>query len=244
MSDTQQTNAESSGQPSSISILLNVITSPQKAFEDIRKGYPLVMPLLLLMITTAFIVTFLFSNIDYEWYVEQLVQATAGDLTSAEQDQQRQGMEMMSPGVMGAIFAVIASISIPVIFCIHSAYLVIVSNINNDGFQFKQWFSFVAWCSVPMLVALLAQFVTILSSSNGQLVPEALNPLSLNALFFNLDAFAGVGKLLASIDLTMFWSIALLTIGYSQWTGKNIASSLAIVITPYVLYFGGWFLLI
>lgn len=245
MSDMPQSDAAvSSGPVSNMSILLNIFTAPQKAFEDIEKRYNFLLPLLSLTLFNAVLIIFLYSNIDYEWFVDYMVQAQAGELTNAEQDQQRQAMEMLSPGTMGAIGAISVAIFLAIMFCIYSAYLVIVSNITNDGFQFKQWFSLVTWSTMPSLVSTLAQYVVILTSSNGQIAPETLNPLSLNELFFGLDAISGVGSILATTDITMFWSIALLSIGYSKWTKKSYANSLIIVLIPYILYYSVRFLLI
>ncbi|MGX5173441.1 YIP1 family protein [Aliikangiella sp. IMCC44653] len=224
--------------PSSISILNNILLSPQKAFADLTVNYPVLLPMGLVLVLNALLVVTLFTNIDYQWYTDHMVQLQAGELSKAEQTATRQAFEMMSPGVMAGIGAVSSALFMGVIFCLLALYFVIVSNVTNDGFQFKQWLSFVSWTSIPSLIAVLASFMVIFTSSNGQIAPESLNPLSFNELFFGLNAISGVGNILATSDITMLWSIGLMIIGYSAWTKKTMLNSSFIVLLPYVLYFG------
>lgn len=223
---------------SGLSITTNIFTEPHKAFKDIQQNYPILIPLSLIVALNSIIVIMLFINIDFSWYVEYMVESTAGDKSKEQQDQVRQGIEMMSPIMMAVMSVVSQAVAKVVIFCLTSLYYVIVSNINNDGFQFKQWLSFVSWTALPSLVSSLASFVVILASNNGQIVPETIDPLSLNALFFNLDAVNGIGRILASTSITIFWTIALMTIGYACWTKKSMLQSFLIVTIPYALYYG------
>ncbi|TQV86594.1 YIP1 family protein [Aliikangiella coralliicola] len=224
--------------PKSLTIFTNIFAAPQKAYEDLKYAYPVAFPLLTIVLLNMALIIALYATIDYEWFVDHMVEMQAGDVTKAEQDQMRQGMEMMSPSMMGGFGAVMAGLGIAAIYCIQALYFVIVSGITNDGFQFKQWLSFVSWSSLPSLLGTLASAVVVFTSTDGQLSPESLNPLSLNELFFGMNAIEGMGNILATTDITMFWSIALLTIGYSKWTGKDTIKSFMIVILPFVLYYG------
>ncbi|TQV75448.1 hypothetical protein FLL45_11040 [Aliikangiella marina] len=229
---------EKTESPSSLSILTNIITTPGTAFSDMRVDYPVALPLIGIIALNALVVVLLYANIDFGWFIEHMVEAQGGDISNAEKDQMRQGMEMMSPTSMGIFGAISVAIVMLVIFCAYSLYYVIVSSITNDGFQFKQWLSFVTWTSIPSLIGTLASMVVVFMSSNGQISPETLNPLSLNALFFDFNAMEGVGNILASTDISIFWSIALMTIGYAKWTESSIGKSLGIVLVPYVIYYG------
>jgi hypothetical protein len=124
------------------------------------------------------------------------------------------------------------------VFSLHALYFVFVSNLRDDGFRFKQWFSLVCWSSMPSLIGLFASFFVVLIATNGQIVVEDLNPLSLNALFFKLNASQGLGGHLAAFDLTMLWSIALMTLGYANWTQLSYLKALFLVIAPYLVLFG------
>jgi len=233
-------------QPSSsiITILGNIFTAPSQAMVQVQERYSIAFPMLLMALLTGLAMYTYYVMVDYEWLVDYLVQSTAGDLSKAEQDQTRAGLSMMPQAVMGAVSAVSIVIFIPILYIIQAVYFVIISNINNDGYDFKQWLSFVSWTSIPSILVAIAMFVVIFTSGNGQIVPESINPLSLNELFFGMDPSKGEGKLLASIHLAQFWSLAIMVMGYQMWTKKSTASSAAIVVTPFILFYFIWYLLI
>ena len=123
-------------------------------------------------------------------------------------------------------------------------YFLIVSKVNGDGFEFKQWFSFVAWTSLPGLLAILAMFAMIFTSETMQIAPDSLNPLSLNELIFGLEPSKGMGKLLSSLHLPQFWSLAVMVIGYKAWTKKSLMSSALVVLMPIIIVYVVWLLFI
>lgn len=222
---------------SSWQIMSHIFTTPNQAYQAIQTQTPIWFPLLLTIGMSILVVILLFSNIDFEWYLEHMVEIAAGDASKAEQDQIRQAMSMMPASGMATFGAFSAAISIAVIFAIQAFYFVIVSGVTNDGIGFKQWFSFVCWSYLPGLVSGIASIMVILTSSNGQIAPETLNPFSLNALFFDMDAAKGLGNIYATTDLTLFWSMALMVLGYSQWTKRSLANSAALVLSPFALYY-------
>ena len=225
-------------------IFSNIVAAPQKAYLGIQNNYPVLFPLLSIILLNVLMILFLYASIDYEWFIDHMVELQGDDLSTAEKDQTRQALGMMSPSMMGGIGAISVAVILPIVFSIQALYFVIVSGITNDGFQFKQWFSFTAWSSIPSLIGTLASFVVILTASNGQIAPESVNPLTLNELFFGLNPIKGAGSILASTDISIFWILALMTIGYSQWTDKTLAKSFLIVSLPFVLYYGVRFLLL
>ncbi|MDQ7050850.1 MAG: YIP1 family protein [Enterobacterales bacterium] len=143
-----------------------------------------------------------------------------------------------------ALSVVTILIMIPIMYVVQSVYFVIMSNIYGDGIEFKQWYSFISWSSLPNLVAILASFAYLATSSNAQIAPDSINQLSLNELIFGLEPSKGIGKLLSTLHLAQFWSFAVMTIGYSQWTKKPVVKSASIVLTPYVIFYIAWFLFI
>jgi hypothetical protein len=230
----------------SMSIMSNIFTNPQTAFDEIKIKYPIILPLLTLIILQAALLIVMYMSIDYKWYVDEMVQRmTTADSNQEDLDAMRQGMEMMSATTTGIIGAVFASLFIAAMYSIMSLYFVIISSITNDGFKFKQWYSFIAWTSMPAVIGLLAGFVMVLTASNGQIVPESINPLSLNELIFNMDATkGGIGSILAGTSITAFWSFALMVIGYAKWTGKSTTVSAAIIFALYAVTYGIWFAIV
>jgi hypothetical protein len=229
----------------SLSIMTNIFTNPQTAFDEIKIKYPILLPLFTLILLQAALIILMYTTIDYKWFVDEMVQrVTDADSNQEDIDAMRNGMEMMSATTTGIVGAVFASLFIAAMYSVMSLYFVIISAISNDGLKFKQWYSFVAWTSMPGIVGMLAGFVMVLTASNGQIMPEAINPLSLNELIFNIDSTKGLGAVLAGTSITAFWSFALMVIGYAKWTGKSTAVSVAIIFALYAITYGIWFALV
>ena len=148
---------------------------------------------------------------------------------------------MMSQTAMASITSVTILIMVPIVYVLQSVYFVIVSNVNNDGYEFKQWLSFIAWTNMPSLLAVFAMFATIFFSANGQVPPDTLNSLSLNELFFGLEPSKGLGKLLSSIHIGQLLSFFVMVVGYQTWTKKSMANSAMIVLAPFILFYLGWY---
>lgn len=223
--------------PSNLAILLRLISAPAKAFEAISLAYPLALPFLMILIFNALFTYLAFSSLDYSWYVDNWVEQAAADLSKAEKNQIRQGMTILG-GVSGLLKAFIAAMVSTVLMCLFCLYFVVVSAIRGDGFRFSQWFSLVSWSMLPSIIGVLASIIAVVANQDGQYFPEIINPLSLNNLIFSLNPFTGLGSILASIDLSSFWTLALLTIGYSQWTRSSYLLSSVIILIPYLLIFG------
>ncbi len=222
---------------SSLAIFSNIFTSPTQAYQDLQKDSTVLFPLLLLIILNVALIFFLFSSIDYSWYVDHMVNLQAGDLSPAQQEAMRANFEKMTPNTISMIAGGSTAIGLPIIYAIYAGYLLVISNLNNDGIGFKRWFSFISWSYMPVLFGVLASFVTIVVSSNGQIAPETLNPLTLNELFFGLDPNKGIGSILAQLDITQFWVLGLMTIGYSKWTHISPLKSFLIVGFPIIAFY-------
>ncbi len=239
--ESEPSNQRESG---NIAILTNIFVAPSTGMMQAKERFSVLFPFFVMMILTGTAFYFYFSNVDYNWYVDYMVEVTAGDKSKAEQDATRDAMSMMSQGVTAVVYGIGSMVSIAIVFLLHATYFLIVSKVNGDGFEFKQWFSFVAWASMPGLLAILAMFAMIFTSENMQIAPEAINPLSLNELFFGLEPSKGMGKLLSSLHLPQFWSMAVMVIGYKAWTNKSMMSSALVVLMPFVVIYLAWLLFI
>ncbi len=227
-----------------VEILTNIFTAPSKAMRQIQTDYAITLPLLTLLGFTGAVIFIYYTSVDYDWMVDYMVQSAAGDISKAEQNQMKDAFNIMSPTAMAIVSAISATIFIAIIYVIQTVYLLIVSNVNNDGFDFKQWLSFISWSAMPSLLANVAILAVIFSSSNGQIPPDALNPLSLNQLLFEFPSSNGIGKLLETIHLPQIWSLVVMIIGYKVWTNKSSNVSTAIILAPFILIYAIWALFI
>ena len=124
-------------------ILSNIFMAPANAMQQVQERYNILFPLFSLMLATILVFSYYYVAVDYQWYVEHMVEISAGELSKSEQEQARAAFSMMSQTTMGVITTITASIGIAIVFVIQAVYFVIVSSITNDGYQFKQWMSFV-----------------------------------------------------------------------------------------------------
>lgn len=225
---------------SQVSILSDIFMTPAKGMNSLKTNTTIMLPLAVFLLFNVAFLFYCFSKVDFSWMVEQTVQAAAGDKSKSDMEQMRQGFEMfgkngmMWSGIVGVL------IMIPVIFAVQSGYYSLVSNIRGDGVKFKQWFSFTCWTALPGLISVVASFVMVFLSDNGQISQQGANPLSLNSLFFNYPPEQGIGALLTSLHLGAFWSWFVSIIGYSAWTNTSKGTASAIVIGPWVVIFGIW----
>jgi hypothetical protein len=223
-----------------MSIMTNIFAEPQIAFKNIRQEYPVIFPLSFFLVLLVVVTLTYTANVDYEWSIEQNVEMLAGDKTKAEQDAVRAQMTLMEPMTQAIVGSIVTVVGYLILFCLYAAYYLVNSNINNDGYDFKQWLSFISWTWLPKCVVLLISLVIVLISDDGQITQNSLNPISLNSLFFDLSPFSGLGSMLTTIDLSTFWTVGLMIIGYKSWTESSLSKSIMIVLTPYIIVFGIW----
>ena len=223
-----------------LATLTDIVTSPTEAFRSLREKPSILFPLLLILTANVTILLCYYNTVDFPWLVDTLVQTaidrTGGDMSQEAQEQIRKAMGSMSPSVMAAINALSIAIILTLVLCLSALYFLIISAVTSDGFKFKNWLSLVSWCSVPTVFASLAALVNILISSNGQLSPYRMNPLSFTSLL-SLDAGGQntLASTLSNVDITTLWALVLLVMGYRQWTGRDLAGSAAIVLAPSVI---------
>lgn len=222
--------------------MTDVYAAPTQFFAFLKDRPSVVLPLFLVLLLSIVVQLWYYSVVDFEYLVDYLISA-AGDLSSVQMTQTREAFMSLTPMSLGAItiggliFSVIGGL---VLF---SVYLVIVSNIANDGFKFKDWLSMVSWAYMPALLTVLAMALNIALSDSGLISPAELNPTSLDSLFFHSSASSSYAVLLQTIDLGLLWTIALMVLGYKVWTRKPLSTAITVILAPCVLIIGTWALL-
>jgi len=227
-----------------ISNFINIYVSPSETFYEIKNRPNFLYPLFLLILGSAVILFLYYSLVDFNWMNEQIILMSGADLSTEEKEQMRDGLAMMSPLMQGTITIIGASIGLLIYILLLSLYLFLVSMVINDNNRYKNWFSVVCWSFMPMLFTVLASGINIILMSNNQFRLDELNPLSFNNLFFRLDFDSGLKPLLDSLDLTLIWIVVLLVVGYQKITNKSWLTSTLIVLLPYTLVYGIWFIII
>lgn len=221
--------------------LANIIVSPMLVFQSIKDKPTILFPYLLLLAVLCVSQFVVLNSIDFDYFLDQMVaqQAAAGQATESEI---RQGMQFMTPTLMGGISAVSTVIMLSLIFCVYAAYLNLIAKLSDDRYSFRHFFSLIAWTSIPALFSAAASVLNVMLSSSGQFTQAQLNPLSLNSLLFQTSG--AYADLLNGVDLTTIWGAVLLVLGYRYLTSTSSGKAAAIVLAPLVVIYGGWALFI
>lgn len=234
---TDSIEAEETKPTGLINTAINILTSPSEAFIEIQQRPTKLFPLGLVLISTTLSLVWYFSIIDFAWYIDDVI--ATQNIPADRVDESREAMLSMSQntfmlfGILGGTVFTLAY------YVLQSGYLALISALTGDGQKFSRWFSLVCWTALPGLLAIAGTIVTILLSPNGQLSAYDLNPLTLKNLGVDFGN-ESLDSLVATLNLTMLWSMGLLTIGYKQWLGSSLIKAIVVVVTPYLVITAIW----
>jgi hypothetical protein len=211
----------------------NIFAAPTQAFAALKHKPTALFPVVALILASCAVTLWYYSKVDAAWLIERSLDASQSQVPAEARAQLTERAAAASPYVMGGSAAVAGSLAVLIIMLVGAGYLSIVSLVTNDGYRFKNWFSLVAWSSLPALLSLLASLVNLAVSDVAHLPPEQLNPLTFANLLGLEPAAGDIGaRVLQQTGPTAVWSLALMAIGYSLWTGKGRVSSALIVAGP------------
>lgn len=221
---------------SSLNTLLAIFIEPGKAMAAVRERSMILLPLALMLLGNVAIMVWYYNAVDFPWLQDYLI-ASMGDVEPAAREAAR---GFMQKGTLTVTAAVGVLVFIPVVLALLAVYYLLAAKVVGNDLEYGKWFAFSVWTSVPALLLIPIAAVQILLSGNGQLAPEAMNPLTFNQLIFGLPSDSPWAGLLNALNLTTLWCWVVAVIGMKLWTGKSTAVSTAIVMLPQVLVFGGW----
>lgn len=228
---------ETSDKKGAIALLVDIWVTPSQGFNYLKQHPSILFPFFLVLLTQIGVSVYFAYSVDAAWMVDQMANNTPN--LTPEQRNAMQGMQgFMSGGIAAAISAVSITIMFSLIFAIMAGYYTIVSSFTADGVKFSRWFSLICWCSTPMVFTALASAVTIFLSSNGQIMQNEINPLSLNSLLFKIPFGQPGATFLSSVDVTMVWSSILTIIGYKIFSQKSTLFASVVTLSPTVLIMG------
>ena len=217
--------------------LIDIITSPSAAFARIKENPTFWLPLLLIVVLSASVQLGFFLVNDAGFVKDTMIeQATANPDISQEQ---REAIETrvgsMNINTLAISSTVAICIVIPLILVLNAWYLSFMSKFSFNQLSWKHWFSLLCWTGIPALFAVIASWVVLLTDANGQVDQAALQPLSI----VNLLGLETRNATLQQITIMQLWGMALIVLGYKQWTQKGLLASALITLAPYILIYGG-----
>lgn len=221
---------------SPFSALFGIFLEPAATFRRLASRPAAWLPVLAICAANvALFLWYFLGFVDYTWFQEHMLAAIADPAVREQQagmGMSRETMAYLTAG--GGVFAVLA------MYAAIALYLLIVGKFTNRELSFGKGFALSAWSSLPNVLVLVLGGMQMLLHSNGQLGMEALNPTSLNQLFFHYEPSHPLAGLLDSLSILFVWNLALQVIGYQAWTGASRGSALRVILIPTVLIYGGW----
>ena len=217
--------------------LIDIIAAPSAAFARIKEKPTFWLPFLLILAATVSVQLGFFMINDPGFVKDTFIeQATANpDMTQEQRNAIETNLENMDINTLLIAGVVPVLIFIPLILALNAWYLSFMSKFSFTQLGWKHWFSLLCWTGIPGLFAALAYWIVLLTDSNGQVDQAALQPLSV----VNLLGLDTSNATLQQINVMALWSMALVVMGYQQWTQKTLLTSALITLAPYVLLYGG-----
>lgn len=199
------------------------------------------LPFFIVLVMATLPLFLYFNYVDFDWYMENVIIASMGDVSPAEQDAVR-GMVSQSTSLYGGLVA--TAIMLPIMTTILAIYLNLTTKSDEENVQgFTDWYGFVWWVSMPTIIGSIISVALILMASDHQINPLVTVPTTLAYL---LDIQIGNPWLsfLQSLRLETIWTIYLTVVGIVQWTNLSTQSALKIAVAPYLVIFGLWAIIV
>jgi len=215
--------------PGTMTLVVDTLTAPGRAFaEHVRKPRFGGLLAMLLAATLAFHV-FYFMRLDYAWFADH-VYATLPERVRHQLPYPLplSRASIFLPAVVSATFKPLLLISAL------AASLAVVGRVRGTELGFRRWFNLAAWCGLPYLLLVPMEFAETWRHASGQVALEDLDPTTLNALVFHLDAGTGGYTLATSMSLATVWSAGLCVAAVRQAMGCGRGTALAIVVPLYL----------
>lgn len=223
-----------------ISHLWGILLEPQSSWAALKEKTHWWLPLVAVLVFGVLMNWLYYQNVDSEWLVQQMVAANES-LTPEQRHQQQQVLtgDMMMYGAIGGML-----IGMPIILAIFALYYFLVGKIIGTEQRFGQWYGFVCWTSIPVLISFLISILLIVLSDDGQISVDVLQPTSINYLLTNLPMGHPWQGIASQVSLLLLWQLFIGVVGYKVWTERSTATSTIIVTLPTVLIYGIWALVV
>lgn len=213
-------------------------TSPSSAFAELRERPRFWFPLLAVAISTAVMITWYYSVVDIDWLKEQIFGTP--DMQKMPAEARAAAMNVMGRNMLTISGVFGTCIGIPFFFLLTALYFLLAAKITKMPQGLKHWFSLVCWCSLPILINVVAGAVVLLLRDSNQITPGVLQPLSLNELVFHRPMGAQGQAFLDSLNIAGILSAVLMVIGVHAWSQRSWLFSSVVALLPTVLIYGIW----
>jgi hypothetical protein len=182
--------------------------------------------------------------VDLGWVTDQQLRGSrlASALTEAQIEEavKRAGDNPVRSGVIsGVVYGVLV-----VLFrMLEAVYYLLAGKMTGVQRGFRHWLSLSCWTSLPSLLAVIPAGIMLATATTAQIDQAALQPLSLNSLFFHRAAGEPGYTLLTNFSLLYVLGAFYAALGIRLWSRRSWVHALVIAFLPMVLVFGPWALI-
>ena len=222
-----------------IALAVALFTEPRRAFDAIAARPRWLFPLLVLLLTSLALLVWYYARVDLEWLIDQQLSASPRAATMTE-EQRQAAARFTSRGTMISISVIAVVLFIVLVRVLEAVWYLLAGKIGNVERSFRQWFSFACWTSLPQVIAVVPAVLVMMTTSTTQIDPGAINPLSLNELFFHRGMADPGYSFLTNVSVLHFVGLALAVFGLHHWSKRTWLFSSIFVLLPPVLIFGIW----
>jgi hypothetical protein len=218
---------------SNIQLARLLVTSPSALFAALKEKPLFALPMWLVLIGTAGMIGWYYAIVDIAWLQDQMI--SSAQVPAAQQE----AFKLSRPVLLWT--TVIATVIVMfIVVTLGSLYFMLAGAITNVRYSFKHWFAFNWWATSPQILACIPSALILLLTDTNQLDVSALQPLSLNELFFHRTAGQPGYSLLTSFSLLHIVIAWLSVVGVRVWSGRSMSFSLVFALLPTVLIYGIW----
>lgn len=216
-----------------------LVTQPTEFFKQLDAAPRFWFPLLLSIGITLILLFWYYSGLDIAWFVDMTFSSNP-KAAQIPEEQRAKALAFMTRNFLlfTSLFAAVVGIAARQL--LQALYLLVAGKVTHVKRGYGHWLALSCWSSLPLTVGGITGVVMLLLQDGRQMLPEALDPLSLNSLLFNLHMGQPGYSLVTSLTLLHLPSWALAVIGVRTWSGRSTLASAVVVLLPVVLIYGVW----
>jgi hypothetical protein len=222
-----------------LDLLSALATQPRKVFDVLAERPRFWFPLLLTLVVGVVTTVWYYKVVDLQWLLDESLRANPRTAAMTD-DQRAQALQRMTPAVLMASSVIAVALLVPLLRALEATYYLLAGKVVNVQRSFKQWFALSYWSSLPTLLVAIPTVIMLATTSNGQIDSSAIQPLSLNELFFHRHMADSGYQLLVGISVLQPLAWLLSAIGVQQWSKRSWTFCTVFVLLPVVLIYGGW----
>jgi len=211
-------------------------TSPARGFAQLKQSPRNALPFLLLLAGGVVVIQWYFNIVDFEWVKHRLTEMYANK-GGGHGAAGAQIVQFLSKGVLKWSTTITSTLMTILILALEALYLLVLGMAARIRYSYGQWFAFVCWSATPLIIGFIPQLLMLGLGRTSQLDLIAVQPLTLNELFFHVTDANPAYQFLTGVSLLTLAQVWLSIVGLRVWSGRSWAFCTVYMLVPFALYF-------